>query len=465
MRLTFHGAAGCVTGSRFLLEGAAARVLVDCGLFQGFKVLRERNWARTPFDPASLDAVVLTHAHVDHSGFLPALVRDGFRGDVITTHATRDLCAILLPDSGRIQEEDARRANAEGYSKHRPALPLYTEQDAHAALERFRCVGLGEAIDAGGLTARFRDAGHILGAASVELEGEGTRVLFSGDLGRDDDLLMTAPAPPGSPDWVVLESTYGDRLHGDADPLRAIADPIRRALERGGVVLVPAFAVGRTQAMLYALHELFERGELPRVPVHVDSPMAGSVTELYRAHLAEHRLDADSCAAVCDVASYARTVDESKAIDRASGPRIVVSASGMLTGGRVLHHLRVFGPHPRNLILVPGFAAPGTRAADLAAGAERVKVHGRWLDVRAEVVQLSNLSAHADQAGLLAWLGRCERPPRGVFLVHGEPAALEALRVRVRDDLRLPVRVADHRDQVDLAAPGRAPEPAAARHG
>ena len=456
MRITFHGAAGCVTGSRFLVQSGATRLLIDCGLFQGYKVLRERNWSLSPFDPRGLDAVLLTHAHVDHSGYLPALVRDGFRGPIHATAATCDLAAILLPDSGRIHEEDARYANARGFSKHEPAEPLYTERDARACLGSFRSVELHREITVGPFRARYQDAGHILGAASIELEADGVRVLFSGDLGRDDDLLRPPPEPPGDPDWVVMEATYGDRLHPAVDPLEALAEPIGRALARGGSVLIPAFAVGRTQAILYALHELFARGGLPRVPVHVDSPMAREVTGLYREHAGGHRLSEVEAERMVAVARYATSVADSKAIDRAEAPQIVISASGMLSGGRVLHHLKVFGPEPRNLILLPGFQAPGTRGAALAAGAREVKVHGRYLPVEAEVIQLGLFSAHADQAGLLAWLGRCARPPRGVLLVHGEPPALEALRVRVAEDLGYPVRVADHGASVELhgAEPG-----------
>lgn len=452
MRVSFHGAAGCVTGSRFLVEGGGTRVLVDCGLFQGYKVLRERNWRPLPFDPSSLDAVLLTHAHVDHSGYLPALVRDGFRGPIVATAATRDLCGILLPDSARIHEEDARNANRHGYSKHDPALPLYTVEDAERVPGLFRTIEWGEELEVGSLTVRFSSAGHILGASSVAVDDGEARVLFSGDLGREQDLLMRAPSDPQDADWIVMESTYGDRTHPHIDPLEAVADPLRRCIERGGVALVPSFAVGRTQAILYALHQLFEAGRLPRVPVHVDSPMAQEVTKLYREHVDEHVLPAELCHQVCSYASFARSVEESKRLGRPGSPRIIVSASGMLTGGRVLHHLKVFAPHAENLILLPGFQAPGTRGAAISEGADEVKVHGGQVPVRAEVVQLSILSAHADQDELVRWLGRAPRPPKGVFLVHGEPASLDALRKRVAADLVLSVRVADHAETVELSA-------------
>lgn len=451
MKVTFLGAAGCVTGSRFLVEAGGKRVLVECGLFQGYKVLRERNWHRLPFDPASLDAVFLTHAHVDHSGYLPALVRDGFGGRIYATAATKDLCEILLLDSAHLHEEDAKYRNKHGTTKHTPALPLYTVEDAEQVPAHFSVVQRGEELDLGGLTAQFSDAGHILGASSLTLGDGMTKVLFSGDLGREHDLMMRPPAAPSPADWIVMESTYGDRLQPHIDPLEAVAEPLRRCIERGGVALVPAFAVGRTQALLFALHQLFESGRLPRVPVHVDSPMASKVTTLYQKHSVEHVLSDELCERVCTLAAFARSVEDSKGLDHPGPSRIIISAAGMLTGGRVLHHLKVFGPDSKNLILLPGFQAPGTRGAAIAEGAMEVKLHGGYVPIRAEVVQLSILSAHADQAELLAWLGRAPAKPRGVILVHGEPAALDTLRQRVAEDLRFPVRVADHAETIDLS--------------
>jgi len=446
----FHGAAGTVTGSRFLLENGATKVLVDCGLFQGLKVLRKRNWRRPHFDPADVDAVVLTHAHIDHSGYLPRLVREGFRGAIVATPATRDLCGVLLPDCGRIQEEDARYAARKGFSKHEHPEPLYTEEDAHATLRRFETLRVGEELALGSTTLRFSGAGHILGAASATLATDAGAVLFSGDLGRPDDLIMRGPDDPGSPDWVVMESTYGDRDHESGDPIAAFARPVARALERGGTVLVPSFAVARTQAMLFVVTDLMERGELPECRVFVDSPMATDVTEIYARHPELHRLDRERCVDVFGRATYTRTVEESKEVSADDGRKIVISASGMLTGGRVLHHLKAFAGDERNLIVLPGYQPPGTRGRALIDGAKSVRVHGRDVRVAAEVVQMPYFSAHADRGQLVSWLSKCAAPPKGTFLVHGDPEASDALRCKVRDELGWTVDVPDQGEVVEL---------------
>jgi metallo-beta-lactamase family protein len=450
MRIGFYGAAGTVTGSKFLIESGGTRVLVDCGLYQGVKQLRERNWARTPWDPAELDAVVLTHAHIDHSGYLPALVRDGFEGTVHATPPTQALCELLLPDSGRLQEEDAEYANRKRFSKHDPALPLYTEEDALRALERFSPLAFDNELAIGELRIRFSPAGHILGAASLAVRSPQGSVVFSGDLGRSDDLLMRPPAPPPEADWIVVESTYGDRLHPETDPVQEIAGILRRTLQRGGTLLMPSFAVGRAQTLLYCLHEIFRKQPGLQVPVYVNSPMATSATALYQRFVDYHRLSREQCAAVCDVAEFVRSVDESRELNARKGPMVIISASGMATGGRVLHHLRTLAPDERNTILLPGFQAPGTRGADLAAGVDSVKIHGRYVPVRAEVVQLGLLSAHADRQDLLDWLRAAPKPPREVFVVHGEPAAADALRRRVKDELGCPVRVSGYREIATL---------------
>ena len=450
MKLTFLGAAGTVTGSKTLLEAGGERVLIDCGLYQGVKPLRLRNWAALPVEPASLDHVLLTHAHLDHSGYLPALVRNGFAGKVRCSGPTRSLCAILLPDSGHIQEEDARYADRRGFSKHRPALPLYTEAEAIQCLSSIETAPFDEWQTLGAVRFRLRRAGHILGAASIEIEHEGRSVLFSGDLGRSDDLVMHPPAPPGPPRYVVIESTYGDRLHERTDPFAALAEVLNRTLEKGGVLLIPSFAVGRAQTILYCLHEIFERGLAPRVPVFVNSPMATDVTELFGSAGTDHRLDASLCRSVCNLAQYVRSVEESRRLTERPGPAVIVSASGMASGGRVLHHLRALAPEARNTILFPGFQAPGTRGDALVAGAREVKIHGRYVPVAAEVLQLDIFSAHADPAGLLGWLGRCETPPRRVFVTHGEPVASDTLRRRIQDDLGYSAEAPEYLATVDL---------------
>ncbi len=363
----------------------------------------------------------------------------------------RDRCEILLPDSAHIHESDARWANKNNTSKHEPALPLYTLEDAARVPEQIKVIERGREVEIGAFRATFQDAGHILGASSVLLKDAQTRVLFSGDLGRDSDVLMRPPQPPPGADWVVMESTYGDRMQPDEDPYEAIAEPLARCIDRGGVALVPAFAVGRTQALLYVLHRLFESGRLPRVPVHVDSPMADQVTEVYSRHTGDYRLTAKECQEANRITSFARSKAESKELDQPGGARIIISAAGMLSGGRVLHHLKVFGPKANNLIFLPGFQAPGTRGAALADGERELRVHGKYLKIEAEVVQTSILSAHADQGELLRWLGRIPAAPRGVVLVHGEPPALDALRQRIDRELKMNVRVADAGETLQLS--------------
>jgi metallo-beta-lactamase family protein len=451
MRLTFLGAAGTVTGSKYLLEAAGNRILIDCGLYQGVKQLRLRNWAQLPVDPASIDAVLLTHAHIDHSGYLPALVRDGFAGSVYCSDPTRALCEILLPDAAHLEEEDAGYANRKGFSKHHPALPLFTAEDASAAISRLAPVAFEQWHEVGALRFRLQPAGHILGAASIAVESGGRRILFSGDLGRHDDLLMKPPARPGAPDWIVVESTYGDRGHPKLDPFETLARILTKTNARGGTLLIPSFAVGRAQTLLYCFYEIFRRGLAERVPVYVNSPMATDVTNLFRRSTAHHRLDASESTAVCGLAHYVRSVEESRHLVAQQSPCVVISASGMASGGRVLHHLRALAPDARNTLLFPGFQAPGTRGDAIVRGARQVKIHGGLVPIEAEVIQLDAFSAHADHAGLIAWLRDVEKPPRRVFVTHGEAVAADTLRRSVQNELGFAANAPEYRESIELA--------------
>jgi metallo-beta-lactamase family protein len=461
VHIRFLGGAGTVTGSKYLVEHEGHSVLVDCGLFQGYKQLRLRNRDPLPVRPQHIGAVILTHAHLDHSGYLPVLTNGGFEGKVWTTPATRDLAQILLPDSGHIQEEDAAFANRKGFSRHAPALPLYTEDDARRSLKLIRTAAMHQAFEPlAGWTARFSGAGHILGAASLLLEVGGRRILFSGDLGRPDDAIMLAPERPPAADVVVCESTYGDREHPDEDVLAELGPALKRVAARGGTAVVPAFAVGRAQALLHAIAELKAAGELPpSLPVFLDSPMAIHSTDLFARHLGEHRLSAAQCQAMASVATMTRTPDESKAIALQHGPKVIISASGMATGGRVLHHLaRYLGDH-RNMVLLTGYQAPGTRGASLAHAATQLRIHGKDVAVHAEIVQLASASAHADASQLLAWLKAMPGAPRRVFVVHGDPEASDRLRFRIENELRWQALVPEHGSkwEVPPAPPSASP--------
>jgi metallo-beta-lactamase family protein len=444
--LTFLGATGTVTGSRFLVESRGARVLVDAGLYQGVKSLRVRNWESFPIDPATLQSVVLTHAHLDHCGYLPRLVRDGFRGRILCTHETAELAAIVLEDSAHLQEEDARYANQAGFSKHRPALPLYVAADVQRTRALFAPVEFGRQVEAAdGIGVTLRSAGHILGSATATVTVAGATVLFSGDLGRPHHPLVTAREDPPAADLVVVESTYGDRRHPAHSS--TLADAVRRTVARGGTVLIPAFAVDRTELVLLELGELMRSGAVPRVPVHVDSPMALAALHVYERSLKERGLPHDF--GIPDLRTSASPL-ESEQLNRPAYPCIVVSASGMASGGRVVHHLAHQLPDQRNCVILTGYQAVGTRGRDLAEGARTVKIHGRYVPVRAEVVVDDEFSAHADADELLAWLGRMPGEPRTVFVVHGERTASAAFARRIEDELGWPAVVPDLGERVRL---------------
>lgn len=432
--ITFLGAAETVTGSRYLVEAEGIRVLVDCGLFQGYKKLRERNWAAPPFDPASLDAVLLTHAHIDHTGYFPKLCLLGFAGRAYCTSGTRDLSRVLLPDSGYLQEEEAHHANKWHYTKHRPALPLYTREDAERCLSQLSPVPFYEHFEpTKGVSAKFTRAGHIVGSACLQLQVAGTTITFTGDVGRPIDPIMKPPDPLGPTDFLVTESTYGDRRHPDEDVDTAIEHIVNETVDKGGVILVPSFAVGRSQHLLRIVSQLKEEKRIPDIPVFLDSPMAISATTIFEEHKEDHRLSDEETERMCEAAQYSRTPDDSKAIDRSSDPMIVISASGMATGGRILHHLRRFLPGKKNTVLFVGYQAAGTRGRSLVDGADEIKIHGQYVPVRARVAEVRGLSAHADYREMLDWLGRGTLSPKRVFVTHGEPPAADAFRRRLKD--------------------------------
>jgi len=458
--LTFLGAVSTVTGSRFLIETPRARVLIDCGLFQGLKALRLRNWEAFPVPPDGIDAVVLTHAHVDHVGYLPALCRDGFAGPVFATEGTVALAGIVLPDSGHLQEEEANYANRKGFSKHQPALPLYTERDARDAMRQLVACSFGDELEvAPGVHVTFRPAGHILGSSvvTVRLADHGDRtVVFSGDLGRPNHPILRPPAGVGAADVIVCESTYGNRRHDDAGALDQLRTAITRTMARGGTVLIPAFAVDRTEVILFHLRELLAAGEIPDVPVYVDSPMALNALRVYRQALADGAADMDPFVGrdadpfdgghVTEI----RDVADSKALAENDFPSIIVSASGMATGGRVIHHLARLLPDHRNTVILVGYQAVGTRGRLLADGATELKMLGGYVRVRADVVDLGSFSIHADQQELVDWLRTATHEPDAVYLVHGEPTSAEALRDLVHAELDWSCVVPGHLERVRL---------------
>ena len=460
--LQFLGATGTVTGSKYLLEVSGSRVLIDCGLFQGLKELRSRNWENLPIKPGSINWVLLTHAHIDHSGYLPRLVRDGFTGPVFATTATVDLLKILLPDSAKLQEEDAEYANRKGFSSHRPALPLYDEQDARAALKQVHKVSYNEELRLNKfIAARFVPAGHILGSSFIEInitepDRRPVKIVFSGDLGRYDEPILNDPAPESEADYLLVESTYGNRLHDRANPKDRLAEIINATVKRGGKIIVPAFAIGRTQLLVYYLRELEDEGRIPVLPVTVDSPMGAETTRIYARHHEDHDLDLERLENLHKNPLATRNFSlvqgrgGSKALNEQTGPAIIISASGMATGGRVLHHLARWLPDPASAVILVGYQAGGTRGRRLQDGEKQIRIHAQSVPVGAHIETISSLSAHADSNEIMRWLGGFKRPPRRTFVIHGEPDSAEALRDRIVKELQWDAVIPTYKQIVEL---------------
>lgn len=452
MQLTFLGATGTVTGSRTLLESKGKRILIDCGLFQGLKQLRLKNWDTFPVEPSSIDAILLTHAHIDHSGYLPRLVKMGFSGRIYCTSGTHDLCQILLPDSAHLQEEEARYANQKGFSKHHPALPLYSQDDAQRALDLFQTVDFHELVDLGdGLQARFYSNAHILGSSCIHISDGDKSVLFSGDVGRSNDPLMRAPEIPPASDYLVIESTYGDRLHDPVNTLELLAQYIRETVQQGGILLIPVFAVGRAQEMLFYLHQLKQQGRIPHIPIYLNSPMAVDASEIFQLHCNEHRLNPQQCAEMFADVHMVNSIEQSQSLNHMRQPMILLAASGMASGGRVVHHIKAFADNPRNTILFVGFQAAGTRGAAMVNGASEVKIHGEYIPIKARIASMTSLSAHADYVEILQWLKQFKQAPKLTFVTHGEPVAADAMRLHIEEQLKWQTCVPDYLQKVNLS--------------
>lgn len=453
-QLTFLGAAQTVTGSKYLLEAGGAQVLVDCGLFQGLRELRRRNWDPLPIRPAEIDAVILTHAHMDHSGYLPRLVAQGFKGRIFCTPGTQDLCRLILPDAGRLQEEDARQANKHGYTRHSPAAPLFTEADAFAALQRFQPLAYERPLRvAPGIDVEFINAGHLLGSAyarvNVAIDG-GRTILFGGDLGRYGRPILPDPTPVADADLLLLESTYGDRRHPDDDGGAELAGIINDTIKRGGRLIIPAFAIGRVEEVLYWIRRLEKERKIGVHPVYLDSPMANDALRYYRGRRLELDKEEHGNQEPTGRFSTVSSPQQSKDLMKANIPCIIISSSGMATGGRVLHHLKFALPDPRNTVLFVGFQAEGTRGRQLVDGATQVKIHGQMIPVGARIARLDSMSAHADSEEIMRWLSGFTRPPSTTFLVHGEPGPQETLKGAIERRLGWNVRIPAYRETIEL---------------
>ncbi len=455
--ITFYGATDTVTGSRHLLETDGKRVLVDCGLFQGPRAIRERNWQSFPVSPRSIDALVLTHAHLDHTGYVPRLVKQGFNGPIYCTPATADLLPIMLLDSARLMEEEAEHANRHGWSRHQPALPLYTQEDARACLRLLERRSYHEAFEpAEGARVHFLRAGHILGSAFAMTETEAGLICFGGDLGRYGQSIIPDPTPVPRADYLLMESTYGDRDHSDVDVSAELEKIVRHAVQQGGVVLVPTFAIGRAQEVIYLLNDLQRQGRIPELPIYLDSPMAASATPFFCQHTEEHDLEMTALleGGACPLerwnVHFVQTRDDSKRLNGVEGPAVILAGSGMANGGRIRHHLLNRIDDARTTVLFVGYQAEGTPGRAIVGGAETFRAFGWEVPIRARIVQLDALSAHADRGELLRWLGGFEAPPRRTFLVHGEPKAREALQARITAELGWNVRRPEMAERAEL---------------
>ncbi|KYG65284.1 mRNA 3'-end processing factor [Bdellovibrio bacteriovorus] len=442
MEIGFLGGASTVTGSKFLVHNDGTRILVDCGMFQGLKELRELNWSDFPIDPKNIDAVVLTHAHLDHCGALPLLVRKGFKGEIHCTEATLELTKIILLDSAKIQEEDAEYANKKGFSKHHPALALYTIDDVTKTLPLFRTHKVHEEFQIGSLSIELFNSGHILGASSVLVSNGEKKVYFSGDLGRNNDPLMWPPEPPQEADYIVMESTYGNRDHSEIPSKEVLKQCILEIAKSKGVLLIPSFAVGRAQNLMYEITELKRAGEVPsQIPVYLNTPMGQEISNFYELYPFFHRLGPGQFAEIMSEIHTVKTAEDSKVLNERSGPMIIIAASGMLTGGRVLHHLKAFAPNPRNILLLAGFQSAGTRGRRILDGEKEIKLHGMYVDIACKVVPSDSFSAHADRSDLMNWLKQAPKTPQKVFLVHGERSASEELEKRIKTSLNWNVEI------------------------
>lgn len=441
MKLTFLGAAETVTGSMYLLDSGKTKVIIDCGMFQGLKQLRLKNWESFNFDIDSIDGVLLTHAHVDHSGRLPLLVKQGYKKKIFATPATMSLAEILLKDSAMLQMEDAKNANEQKYSKHHPAKPLYDFEDVQETIKLFSSVNFKESFNIGDLEIHFHRAGHILGASQVHIKSASKSILFSGDLGRLNDPLIFSPENPIESDIIVMESTYGSHVHSSEDPIEKLAILVKEIIKSQSVMMIPSFAVARAQLVIYSLFKLFEKYPELKIPVYLNSPMASQVSKLYLKYLKEHQLSLDETIEVFSLPKYIDFVKESVKLNEKSGPMIVIAGSGMITGGRILHHLWSWGKDPSNMILLVGYQAEGTRGYDLARDQRILKMHGGTIEIQNKIEKMEMFSAHADQKELLSWLSHVKNPKK-VMLVHGEKDSLETLKNKIQSDCKFPVEIA-----------------------